>query len=149
MDWLVKLVDTIGVRATIAVFLFAMLLMLVAAVYQIATRSAKEAERRVREAERALKDADIISRTVEYQQHQLQELDEDITEHTAERWKLIGERIQVEENLKRCQEKLQEHGASSMTMADEKALRDMIVSQREEILRLRAAANLPAREDNE
>jgi regulatory protein YycI of two-component signal transduction system YycFG len=119
MDWLVTLVDTIGVEATIAIFVFLIVGIFAAAVYLI--------------AKRGVKDAEIISQTVAHQQRQIDELDEDVTENTAERWRLIGERIQAEENLKRCQEKLEERGASSMTLAEEKALRDMIIRQQEEI----------------
>lgn len=76
---------------------------------------------------------DTLTRAFERQQKQLEELAEDATEGTQERWKLIAERFQAEERLRHCQEKLAQRGITSMTLADEQALRNMVVRQQTEI----------------
>jgi septal ring factor EnvC (AmiA/AmiB activator) len=85
---------------------------------------------------RGNKDAEIVGRTLAKEQDRLDReqqrndaLEEDITEQSRERWRLIAERAQVEEQLRKCQEKLQERGIGSMTLFEENALRDMIVAQ--------------------
>lgn len=130
MDWLVSLVNAIGVEATIALVVVVIVGMFAAAVYYVAKRGVKDAERH-------LKDADIIARTVAHQQEQVDELQEDITEHTAERWRLMGRLVEKEEQLKNCQDMLARTGIGGLPATEEKSLREMIVRQQQEITRLR------------
>jgi hypothetical protein len=104
------LVKEIGVQAAIALIL---VLLLAQAIRMILRRNERDAE--------------TVRQTLVREQGRVDELDEEITEHGRERWTLIAERIKAEEALKACQEKLEDRGIGSMTLADEKVLRQMIV----------------------
>lgn len=79
---------------------------------------------------------DTLTRAFERQQEQVGELQEDITENTKERWKLLGQLFEQEQQLKNCQELLARTGIGGLSASEEKSLREMIIRQREQIQRL-------------
>lgn len=82
---------------------------------------------------RGNKDSEIIGRTLEREQHRADELEDDVTEQSKERWRLIAEKALLEGQLKECQERLAAKQASGLTVAEENVLREMIISLRDEV----------------
>jgi len=88
------------------------------------------------------KDAEIIRQSLEREQvradeerERLDELQEDITEQTKERWLLMERLARAEAESENCREMLSRSGLGGLNAAEEKTLRDMVTTLKAENVR--------------
>lgn len=117
LDWLTHLVDSIGPGWTTAIIGLLLAAGMLYIILLLIRRSDKDTEA----ARKALS-------------ARAEDLEEDITENRAEQWRLMAQIEQLKLELNRCQEMLERSGIGGLSPAEEKILRDMLVSKQNELV---------------
>lgn len=126
MDGLINFIREIGVDNFIRLLAFGTILIIATSLFFF-SRAVYVRSQRGNPAQ------DVLNKAFEHQQERLDELDDDITKNSAEKLRLLGEKVLLEGQLKICQEQLAAKRASGLTIGEENVLREMIVSLRDEV----------------